>query len=214
MLRVLAIATLLLMAPVTDNFDDGVIDAGLWSTGVAISTQSFNVRPDLLTVDESTGQLVFTLQGNQTYGATNAYLTNSAYDLRGKRISAKLSRAGGLDVWIAAGTDHFNHVEAMLIQGSEGPLVLSRVFVNSAAEVNYFYTQTADVQDYIGLRFSANGNKIYCETSADGVNWNTRGVINQHQPFISASRVELGGGGFRPDAGTFTSTANDFKLEP
>ena len=214
MLRVLAIATLLLMAPVTDNFNDGVIDSTLWSTGVAISTQAFNVRPDLLTVDESTGQLVFTLQGNQTYGATNAYLTNSAYDLRGKRISAKLSRAGGLEVWIAAGTDHFNHVEAVLIQGSQGPMVLTQVYVNSAASVDYFYTLTPDVQDYIGLRFSANGNKIYCETSADGVNWNTRGVINQHQPFISASRVEIGASGFRPDPGTFTATADDFKIEP
>lgn len=214
MLRVLAIATLLLMAPVTDNFNDGVIDAGLWSTGVAISTQAFNVRPDLLTVDESTGQLVFTLQGNQTYGATNAYLTNSAYDLRGKRVSAKLSRAGGLEVWIAAGTDHFNHVEAVLIQGSQGPMVLNQVYVNSAASVGYFYTLTPDVQDYIGLRFSTNGNKIYCETSADGVNWNTRGVINQHQPFISASRVEIGASGFRPDPGTFTATADDFKIEP
>ena len=214
MLRVLAIATLLLMAPVADNFDDGVIDAGLWSTGVAISTQAFNVRPDLVTVDESTGQLVFTESGNQTYYGMNAYVTNAVYDLRGKRVSAKLSRSGGLDVWLAAGTDRFNHVEAVLIDSSAGPMVYAKVYSGDAITSENFFIVSADVQAYVGLRFSANGNTVYCETSADGINWNTRGTMKRHLPYLSASQVELGGGGFRPDAGTFTATADDFKIEP
>lgn len=205
---------LLLVATVSDDFNDGVIDASLWSTGTAISTQSFNVRPDLVTVDESSGQLVFTESGNQTFYGMNAYVTNAAYDVRGKRVSAKLSRAGGLDVWIAVGTDRFNHVEAALIDdGQGGTLVLTQSYLNDAVALDYFYTQAIDIQDYIALRFSSNGNIVYCETSADGVNWNVRGTLKHRLSYLNASRVELGGGGFRPDAGLFTATIDDFKVE-
>lgn len=217
MLKTICATTILLLATVivSDNFNDGVIDTNLWTSGVAVSTQSFNVRPDLVTVDESSGQLVFTESGNQSFYGMNAYVTNAAYDVRGKRVSAKLSRSGGLDVWLAAGTDRFNMVQAQLIDdGNGGVLVLTQSYLNSVEPTDYFYTQSADVQDYIGLRFSANGNIVYCETSADGVNWNTRGTLKHHLPYFSTSRIEIGGGGYRPYGGIFTATADDFKLEP
>ena len=109
----LMVCTLSAMAQtLSDDFNDGVFNPAVWATDTAISVQLFNVRPDLVTIDESSGQLVFSENGLQVYGGTNAYVTNAVYDLRGRRISAKLSAAGGLDVWIAAGTDRFNMIQA------------------------------------------------------------------------------------------------------
>jgi len=192
----------------SDDFDDGVFNTVAWMTNTAISTQAFNVRPDLVTIDESTGQLVFSESGAQTYYGMNAYVTNSFYDLRGKRISAKLSVVGGLDAWIAIGTDRFNMVQAYISAG--GTLMLTRSYRNNSNPLDYAYTQ-ADA--YIALRVSANGNTIFCESSPDGVNWTVRGSIKGHLPYISASQVEIGGGGWRPAAGFFTATVDDFKIE-
>ena len=215
-MRLLAIAALLLALPLSDNFNDGVIDTNLWTSGTGFYVNSLNYN-GATTVDESTGQLVFIHPGNSIpYWSANAYVTNATYDVRDRRVSAKLQR-NGADAWLAVGTSEFEMADVTLLNGGGSALRFETVDISTYDQHHYFWIQAADydpVEDaYVALRFTRRG--VYCETSADGVNWITRGLIKGKLDFAANARIELGGGGYFPFATQpVTSTIDDFKIEP
>lgn len=215
MLRAISATLLLLLATVTvsDNFNDGVRDASLWSTGTGFYADSLAYNGSV-TVDESTGQLVFTYT-HTGYWSANAYLSNSVYDVRDKRVSARLQR-NGADAWLAVGESQFELADVTITDAGGTALRFRTFYANRYDAYDYLWIAAADydpVQDaYVALRFNRRG--VYCETSPDGVNWTTHGLVKGKLDFTSHSRIELGGGGFFPfTSPPVTSVIDDFKIE-
>lgn len=208
MIRALAVSLMLLFA---DDFNDGVTNPTLWTSGTGFYAQPINYYP-AISVSEFTGELVFTHPGS-LYWMANAYLSNSTYDVLNRRVSARLQR-NNAEAWLAVGVSDTELVMAHLLNG--GSTILRFAAHRAATDVyDYLTVQAADyspTQDaYVGLRFTKQG--VYCETSPDGVNWVTKGLIKGKHNWVNAARIELGGGGFFPVAGTYTSAIDDFKIE-
>lgn len=220
MLRMLFMAVLVLFAVpvVSDNFDDGIIDASLWTSGTGFYADPINYTR-VVTVDESSGQLVFTHPGNSNYWTANAYESSAAYDVSGRRVSVKLQHQHA-EAWLAVGRSDLHKADVTILNAgldnNDTALRFEVVDADTYDQIHYFWIQAADydalADAYVALRFTRRG--VYCETSSDGINWLTRGLIKSKTDFASNAHIELGGGGFFPnEQNPVTATIDDFKLE-
>lgn len=205
--------TLFSLLVVSDNFNDGVIDSNLWTAGSGFYADPLAYNGSV-SVDESAGQLQLTYT-HSGYWSANAYVSNSVYDVRDKRVSARLQR-NGADAWLAVGESQFELADVTIMDAGGTALRFRTFYANRYDAYDYFWISAADydpVQDtYVALRFNRRG--VYCETSPDGVNWTAHGLVKGKLDFTSHARIELGGGGFFPfTSPPVTSMVDDFKIE-
>ena len=201
-----ALLLLLLLPLFADNFNDGVRGPE-WVEGSGFYVQAPHYSP-LVLVDESTGTLTFTHPGS-LYWLANSYTSIAAYDVRDRRVSAKLTRQGAT-AWLAVGEDG-EHASVTIQNGPSGTsLYFKTYYAGRYDEYDQLFVDDYGPDDlYVALRFNRRG--VYCETSPDGVNWVSHGLIKGKLDFTSAAHIELGGGGFIQSPGT--STIDDFKIE-
>ena len=180
----------------SDNFNDGVPDTALWNVGTGFVGYSFTYTPDVVTVSEASGGLVFTQQAGLSEGGANAYSTIASYDVFGKRVSAKLSRAGGLQVYLAVGSSPSEVTIVSLENGGSGTMVKFQTRdLDQYDQYDFVYIAPANYdpaqQVYLGLRFTRRG--VYCETSPDGVVWTTVGLLKERLIMSTPRRWNLVG---------------------
>lgn len=212
-MALIAICTLSAMSQTLSDDFSGT--SNLWTVGAGFANDAINYYPNIVTADQSSGALVFTHAGSFDYWAANAYMTMATYDVRSKRVSAKLSRAGGLEVYLAVGESPQYMARVTLMNGGANTFVVFEAHNDRYNNPNV-YIQPADFDPvqhaYFALRFTNKG--IVCETSPDGLNWSAVGLLKGRQEYAATSRVEVGAGMFKPDAGAVTGTIDDVKIEP
>ena len=214
MLRLLFATSLLLTVLISDNFNDGVIDSNLWTTGVGFANDSFNFFPGVVTADESTGALVFTHPGSFQSGTYNTYASNASFNLRDSRTSALVNADDGAWVYLAIGYDsrHLARIGAQKVDGliyvncevwdGIGHRTMNPCITGAEYDANSRY-----------LAIRVNGTKITFESSPDAVNWTPRFTVKAVQFTANDCRVEIGGGGYFPDAGAHSAYVDDFQVE-
>lgn len=215
MLRAMLITVLLFSPLVNDNFNDGVVDSGLWTTGAGFANDSFNFFSSVVSADESSGKLVFTHPGSFRFGTYNAYASNASFNLRDSRASALVNVEDGAWVYLAIGYDarHMARIGAQKlgdglvyvtceVWDGEGHRTLNPCIPGSRYDT---------LSKYLAIR--VNGSKIIFESSPDGSTWTPHLTVKAVQFTANDLRVEIGGGGFFPDAGVHSGWVDDFQLE-
>jgi hypothetical protein len=200
----------------SDDFNDGVPDTTKWIIGTGFSNDAINYDPTIVTSSEASGSLVFTHPGSYPFWKANAYESRAVFDMSGRRASALLDASGGAHAWLAVGQDsnHFARIAAMA--GADGSLFAQCDFWDGNKQSHVVCVPPADYSAqtaYLAIRIQ--GNKVFYESSPDGATWTTRLTLNAPGAgFFNSSRIEVGGGMFKPDAGAVTGTVDDVKVEP
>lgn len=215
MLRLLLASTLLLTVLVSDDFNDGVIDSSLWTTGAGFANDSFNFFPGVVTADESTGALTFTHPGSFQFGTYNTYASNAAFNLRDSRTSALVNADGGAWVYLAIGYDS-RHMARIGAQKLNDGLVYVTCEVWDGVGHRTLHPCITGAQydansKYLAIR--VDGTKVIFESSPDGSNWTMRFTVKAVQFTANDCRLEIGGGGYFPDAGSRSGQVDNFQVE-
>lgn len=215
MLKVLLATVVLMTVLVSDNFNDGMIDPSIWSEGVGFANDSFNFFPGVVSADESTGALVFTHLGSFQFATYNTYASNASYNLRDSRTSALVNADGGAWVYLAVGYDSRHLARIGAQKASDGLTYVTCEVWDGVGHRTLSTCITGAEYDanskYLAIR--VDGTKAIFESSPDGHTWTTRFTVKAVQFTANDCRLEIGGGGYFPDAGLRSAYVDDFQLE-
>ena len=182
-------------ATVSDDFNDGVRDATLWSLGI-LSRSSSSFDPSVSVV-ESGGRLVITPNSTVSGSRFGGYLFFSTWDMTGGRASVEAAQVttGAAATVFSIGTNKDNWY-GFRLKGST--LYLERRISGSTSSQKIKYN--ALMHRFWRIRHNATSDSIVYETSADGAGWSAAFTVAR-QISLAAIRMEL-------IAGTTSSVAS------
>jgi hypothetical protein len=182
-------------ATLSDDFNDGVRDASIWSLGIlSRSTSNFD---STVSVTESGGRLIITPHSNVSGSRYNGYLSVSTWDITGGRASVEVAQVttGSAVTVFSIGSNKDNWYSFRL-KGST--LYLERRISGSTSSQKIKYN--ALMHRFWRIRHNAASDSIVYETSADGAGWSAASTVAR-QISLAAVRMEL-------IAGTTSSVAS------